>query len=975
MTGLAPGDTQRRLGKRRRTIAVALDYMVLLDDGFEAELRRSIDAHCRALDLDLLLIYGRAFEEPAGAVHNRIFELIHPGRVDGLVIVSTSLAGFCGAEGMARFAERYAGLPLCSIGIELPGVPSVLLDNRPGMTAVIEHVLTEHDCRRVAFLTGPLGNPEASLRFQVYCELLERHGIVYDPDLVANGHFMKTGGYSAMFEILERGVVVDAVVASNDTMALGAIEALRERGYHVPGDIPVTGFDDLLLSRLSNPALTTVGQPFLTMTQAALHVVLEQLAGRPVPECLALPGQVVVRRSCGCNPLTYGAGFGIFDNSATTPSAWLSEHSSEIRIALARRLSRMDEDGLREADQLLAALEQALWGNADAFYRALEGMLESAGAGNERYRALHDAVAQMRQEFSSVTTSWLEAMFCDAISLIATANTTAQLERRLKIDDDYLKLLHIGDRCSLALDLSSLERELGMSLPEAGFRTVFVSCFPSGIDWELEPLVCLIDGIAVKPAESRFAATYLAPPSIFPSQRRNSMLAFPLVFETQVLGVAVFEYVPEVTGYIMVRDQIATALRSVLLHQEVLSRTMLHQRSIQERQAAAERFQALSVLAGGVAHDLNNALGPLVALPDVLLQELLEFENTHGVTPALADDIISIKTAAMRASQTIKDLLTLGRQGRTARQALDLNRIVEVSVSDDSLRFLKEINSNVRVVVELSPDSLVVRASEAQLTRAVTNLVRNAVEAVPGGGNVIIRLSSTHLTTAISGRETIEPGDYAVLSVSDTGVGIADSQMERIFEPFFSTKRVGEHSGSGLGLAIVLGVVKEHEGYLDVRSTLGEGTVFDIYLPIVQDTPRRSDRVPVSCARNARILIVDDDPAQLRTGCRVLKRLGYLVDTLESGAHAYESFARAASSGQSEYDLVILDMMLNEGLDGLQLLERIRELFPRQSAIIVSGHAPTERVQNALESGLAWLPKPYTVQSLARAVTEALELQ
>jgi CheY-like chemotaxis protein len=252
--------------------------------------------------------------------------------------------------------------------------------------------------------------------------------------------------------------------------------------------------------------------------------------------------------------------------------------------------------------------------------------------------------------------------------------------------------------------------------------------------------------------------------------------------------------------------------------------------------------------------------------------------------------------------------------------------------------------------------------------------VRNGVEAVSGAGRVVVQLLATRITESVAGYETIEPGDYAVIRVSDSGIGIPKESMPRIFEPFFSSKRMGEQSGTGLGLAIVLGVIKEHEGFIDVRSRQGKGTEFSVYLPTVHDVPRSSIHNLVPCPRGMRILIVDDDLVQLRTGRRVLTSLGYSVETLGSGLRAYDVFGQAASEGQSPCDLVILDMMLNEQWDGLELYERIRELFPSQRAIIVSGHAPGERVQNALECGLTWLAKPYTVQSLTRAVADALNV-
>ncbi len=217
----------------------------------------------------------------------------------------------------------------------------------------------------------------------------------------------------------------------------------------------------------------------------------------------------------------------------------------------------------------------------------------------------------------------------------------------------------------------------------------------------------------------------------------------------------------------------------------------------------------------------------------------------------------------------------------------------------------------------------------------------------------------------------IPAGRYATLSVSDDGCGIGPQEVGRVFEPFFTKKRVNETSGSGLGLAIVHGVVKEHEGFIDVVSAPGLGTTISLYLPLV-DGPARTERVLAAPRGSARILIVDDEPIQLRTGRRVLTSLGYEVEVMESGLGAYELFSRAAASGQSPFDLVIMDMVMGEALDGLQIIEQIQRLFPAQKVIVASGHAPIERAELAVQKDLTWLGKPYGMETLANTVQKVL---
>jgi CheY-like chemotaxis protein len=306
-----------------------------------------------------------------------------------------------------------------------------------------------------------------------------------------------------------------------------------------------------------------------------------------------------------------------------------------------------------------------------------------------------------------------------------------------------------------------------------------------------------------------------------------------------------------------------------------------------------------------------------------------------------------------------------------AKENLDINRVIKSCWANNSLRFVEEGTSRLNMTADLSPDSLLVRGAESQLARAVDNLIRNAVEATAGNGEVVVKSSRVDVLEPRAGYEIVPAGHYATLSVSDDGCGIEPHELGQVFEPFFTKKRAKETSGSGLGLAIVHGVVKEHEGFIDVASTPGVGTTITLYFPLV-DGLERSEPVLATPRGNARILVVDDETILLRTGQRVLDRLGYQVEVMESGLRAYELFSRAAASGQSPFDLVIMDMLLGEELDGLQVIERIQRLFPVQKCIVVSGHAPTERAELAVKKGLTWLSKPYGMETLAQTVQRVL---
>jgi len=223
---------------------------------------------------------------------------------------------------------------------------------------------------------------------------------------------------------------------------------------------------------------------------------------------------------------------------------------------------------------------------------------------------------------------------------------------------------------------------------------------------------------------------------------------------------------------------------------------------------------------------------------------------------------------------------------------------------------------------------------------------------------------------AIKGYDQVQEGDYAVLSVSDTGTGISPEDQARIFEPFFTKKKLGR-SGTGLGLAVVWGTVKDHQGYIDVQSTEGTGTTFTLYLPATRKVdPQKpiTDLEENLKSRGEKILVVDDVGQQREIASAILKYLGYDVATAASGEEAVQYLK------ENRADLVILDMIMDPGIDGLETYKRIREQNPGQKAIITSGYSETDRVKKAQELGAGrYLKKPYTLENLGRAVKEELE--
>lgn len=395
------------------------------------------------------------------------------------------------------------------------------------------------------------------------------------------------------------------------------------------------------------------------------------------------------------------------------------------------------------------------------------------------------------------------------------------------------------------------------------------------------------------------------------------------------------------------------------------------EKMLQERLARAERMEALGLMASGVAHDLNNVLGPIVSLPDMMTEAI---RNDADAAPRLVmvlEGLDVMKKAAVRATRTVDELVTIGRQGRYALEPLLLNAVVERCMASEGLAQMRAEFAGVAVSLRLSQETLMIAGAEAHLMRALENLVRNALEATEPGGTVWVETMGQVLATPQAGYETIPAGAYAVLRVRDRGHGIPAAVLQRIMEPFFSTKRRAHGAGSGLGLSVVHGVVRSHNGFVDIQTIEGQGTTFNLYLPLLGATPAEPPEQPVPAASQVRILIVDDEPAQ-RTAYRLLlKGVGYTVAVAATGEEALALVKQAAEAGEPPYDLVVLDMIM-DGMDGLSTYEHVLQIVPGQKAIVISGHAASERLDRIRQLGVGWLQKPFLRSELLQAIRSML---
>jgi PAS domain S-box-containing protein len=437
-------------------------------------------------------------------------------------------------------------------------------------------------------------------------------------------------------------------------------------------------------------------------------------------------------------------------------------------------------------------------------------------------------------------------------------------------------------------------------------------------------------------------------------------------------GKGVEELIAEVSGTIWVETFKAPIVN---LRGEVTGTTGLarditkrkqaeeEKRGLEERLIRAEKMEALGVLAGGVAHDLNNVLGVTVGYSELLLDSE---EKTSTIRPHLE----AIMKGGQRAAAIVEDLLTLARRGVLGRDVVNLNEIIADLPKLPEFQGLSSYHPSVQIKSDLEPDLGNISGSSVHLGKTLFNLVSNGCEAMPKGGILNIRTASQYLEKPIEGYDAVQKGEYAVLSVSDTGGGISEADLKRIFEPFY-TKKVMGRSGTGLGLAVVWGTVKDHDGYINVQSEEGKGSTFTLYFPVTREKIT-AEHEPVLLSnymgKGESILIVDDVEEQRDLATEMLQKLNYSVSSVASGEAAVEYLK------DHPCDLLILDMIMDPGMDGLDTYMRVLEISPEQKAIIVSGFSESDRVHAAQTLGAgAYVRKPYFIEKLGLPVRKELE--
>ena len=957
------------------TFGVLTDW---LEGEYQSELVGSLVEAARESGVNLVLFNSGTLRVPFhfGERHNVAYDLALSDEIDGLVIQAGTLGAHLTLDDLERYCERYRPRPMCSIAVAIEGATGILVDGQQALRDGIRHMVEDHQYRRFAFIGGPEGNNEARDRLSTFREVMAGSGIMPPDSFLAPGDFTYETGVDAVRILLdERGVTFDAIVAANDEMALGAIDALRVRNIRVPRDVAVIGFDDINEARFCTPPLTTIRQPVRKLGRLAIEILLQRLRGEDGEAVRVVPAELVVRRSCGCfSDARRTAVTGIVPQPPTRPVTDLTVGEA-LRLRRSRILEAMREpagglpdgipDGWEESllDALVAELQGAPAGFAERFTALLKEMMSPGATGNHWQPALSALHRELMPCLASdpAISARAEDLLEEARALIGEAVEDSEAQRRLTIERRTERLSQAAEVLSAAFDLDSLCKALGECLPRLGFPSAYlvldaesssagarvVSAYDSARDPAAIEALC----------NATIQGTSL-PPGLLPVDRAYAMVVEPLFFKDDPLGYAVFEMGPtEASTYESLRARIGGALKVALLIEE------LQVRADQLRQA--QKMETLGQLSGAIAHDFNNLLQAIHGYAELARADV----PGHA---ELAADLDEIARAADRASELTRQLLTFSQPARANARVVDVNACVDQAIP--MMRHL--LGPTIRLSATLRPEAGNILIDPTQLEQVILNLCVNSRDAMPEGGSLTIETGRRLAAPAVSSNSS-DSDPWALgpriaqtmtlVAISDTGSGIRPEIRERIFEPFFTTKETGQ--GSGLGLSIVYGIVHNAGGDIVVESEPGNGTCFSLMFPPSEDAEEPSAvEVERPVHGSETVLLVEDEGAIRKLADRVLTDAGYRVLCAANASEARTLW----HANQGRIDLLLSDVTM-PGLSGLAFAAELADAGKPPRTLFISGHVPGGVGGPAFPRGARLLPKPFSVAALRDAVRAALD--
>jgi len=587
----------KRGKKSKLTIGLLIEVEGLVDvEGYKTVLRAGVTQAAKDNNINLLCFAGGALKRSpynfSEEHRNIIYQFINSNDIDGLIIMST-IGSFTTEKEFYNFISGFKDIPKVFVGDINKDIPSIYIDNKKAMEKLMDHFINDHGYKKIAFIKGIEENIESELRFNIYKDKLKKNNLIFDQDLVAPGNFLMPSGKEAVDLFIDKNKVkFDAIIAANDHMALGAMKELQKRGYNIPEDVAIAGFDDSVKATAAMPPLTTVRQPIFQLGVNAVELLLKKIFNKNIPAATELPSELIIRQSCGCfsNILLKGINdLKLTENNLKEIKCQLVKERDNIRgdFLQLNIKSKVNKDilvdfGLKLFDSFCNNLTSKDEDGAkfiQYLYKKLNEIIDKF----EDHSIWQDIVTIFKNRITDKLNNYellikADNMTQQARILIGEMSKHIQAYQRLQSELQLEVLNDISQSLFTKNDINQIMDILAEELPRLDINSCFISLYKDEVEtdtfvipeWSRLILACDKKGHLKMEEEGRFFQTeYFIKDILLPVNKSFSMILKPLFFREKQLGFVLFEQgPPEGIIYEMLRTQISNALYSVFLFQK-----------------------------------------------------------------------------------------------------------------------------------------------------------------------------------------------------------------------------------------------------------------------------------------------------------------------------------------------------------------------------------------------------------------------
>jgi DNA-binding LacI/PurR family transcriptional regulator/signal transduction histidine kinase len=823
------------------------DYQVYLRDGV-------LDAAEEA-DANLICFAGGALRSTNffEAQRNVLYDLVSEHNVDGIIVMSASIGHWVKPDDIRDFCYKFKNIPMVSIAMYVKGVPTIMVDQEIGMRALLNHLIEDHQYKRIAVITGPESNPEAIQRFNIYRNSLEAHNIAFDSDLVVEGDFTSNSGIAAIQTLIDkRRAQFNVVIALNDEMAIGAMSELQRRNIHIPGKVAVVGFDDVKVAKYYSPPITTVRQPLYEQGKKAFQTLLARIHGEEVPERIYLNSELKIRESCGCmgEGIVHVRTKGIKALSGDFEKVTADEEPKIIALvekAISEILPNVPALNSHDfARDIVESFRINLTANEsehyirtfnEIIYEVLRVRDDTDDLNHWQYVISVHRKAMLPCLNERVYYLRAEELWQQARVMIGEFILRKETHKRLTTEVETQRIRDLNQELNLHIISEELLKVISIYLPQIGIPSAFISLYNDvKIPGETSRLILAYDekGYVELDSEGRvFKTIDLIPPEIMPHDRRFVYIVEAFFHGQNHLGFGLFEMGPkEGVIYELIRLRMSGSLRGAFLLKQVKDQAHCLEEQVKERtrdlirinemleQEIVERKRIESALIRSnddlqqfayiASHDLQEPLRMIAGYVGLLERRYKDKLDSN------ANEFIEfVVDGAKRMQKMINDLLTYSRVNT---RPCNLEKI-------DSAVIVNQAITNLRAVIEekrakiLLANLPIVSVDFSQLTQVFQNLIGNAIKFQKAGELPVVEISAV-----------LDGSDWK-FSIKDNGIGIDPEYNDKIFMMFRRLHGRDEYPGSGIGLTICKKIIERHDGRIWVESEAGSGSAFYFTIP------------------------------------------------------------------------------------------------------------------------------------------------